>query len=41
MSHGCINMSMADAKWLFRWTRPPAQLDMETTIGFGTTVRIY
>jgi hypothetical protein len=24
MSHGCINASPQDAKWLFRWTQPPA-----------------
>jgi hypothetical protein len=41
MSHGCVNMRTADAKWLFRWTRPLAKLDRQTTIGFGTTVHIY
>ncbi|MBU2611661.1 MAG: L,D-transpeptidase family protein [Chloroflexi bacterium] len=46
MSHGCINMRMADAKWLFRWTRPvasyaeinPLTLDRK---GYGTRVDIY
>jgi hypothetical protein len=23
MSHGCVNMRNADAKWLFRWVNPP------------------
>ncbi len=22
MSHGCLNMTIADAKWLFDWTDP-------------------
>ena len=46
MSRGCINMRMADAKWLFRWTRPvasyaeinPLTLDRK---GYGTRVDIY
>lgn len=46
MSRGCINMRMADAKWLFRWTRPvasyaeinPLTLDRK---GYGTRVVIY
>jgi hypothetical protein len=41
MSHGCVNMRMADAKWLFRWTRPLAAPVRETTIGYGTMVHIY
>ncbi len=43
MSHGCINMRTADAKWIFRWVTPvwevppkdPRQWDRR---GFGTTV---
>ena len=23
MSHGCVNLRPQDAKWIFRWTRPP------------------
>jgi len=41
MSHGCVNMRNADAKWLFRWTMPanhPAEVEKT---GFGTQVRIY
>lgn len=26
-SHGCINCSPEDAKWIFRWTSPPVSLD--------------
>ena len=22
-SHGCVNLPVADAKWLFYWTEPP------------------
>jgi len=45
MSHGCINMRNADAKWLFRWTTPvfaekiESPDDWEKT-GFGTRVDI-
>ncbi|RMF48310.1 MAG: L,D-transpeptidase [Anaerolineae bacterium] len=43
MSHGCVNMRNADAKWLFRWVTPvwevprkdPTRWDRR---GFGTTV---
>jgi len=41
MSHGCVNMRNADAKWVFRWTMPanhPAEVEKT---GFGTQVRIY
>ncbi|HEX7975504.1 MAG TPA: L,D-transpeptidase [Anaerolineales bacterium] len=46
MSHGCVNMRIADAKWLFRWTTPvfPAEIksrkDWERT-GNGTRVVIF
>ena len=43
-SHGCINMSPADARWLFNWAGPPlpegwhgAYPDEDTP---GTLVRI-
>lgn len=26
-SHGCVNVSPADAKWIFRWTTPAVSLD--------------
>jgi lipoprotein-anchoring transpeptidase ErfK/SrfK len=41
MSHGCVNMRNADAKWVFRWSMPanhPAEIEKT---GFGTQVRIY
>jgi lipoprotein-anchoring transpeptidase ErfK/SrfK len=41
MSHGCVNMRNADAKWLFRWSTPVNQpSDIEKT-GYGTAVHIY
>jgi lipoprotein-anchoring transpeptidase ErfK/SrfK len=46
MSHGCINMRNADAKWLFRWTTPvfaskiESPEDWERT-GFGTRIDIF
>jgi len=27
MSHGCVNASPEDAKWIFRWTNPPVLYD--------------
>jgi L,D-transpeptidase catalytic domain len=27
MSHGCVNASPEDAKWVFRWTNPPVLYD--------------
>ena len=40
-SHGCINLSVQSAKWLYRWTLPQVGLDKEYIYGFeGTQVRI-
>ncbi len=40
-SHGCVNLSVAAAKWLFRWTdpvvKPDAQFAYQPT---GTTLEI-
>ena len=45
MSHGCINMRTVDAKWLFRWARPPHTVaDLSTKYyfrGYGTLVKIF
>lgn len=46
MSHGCVNMRTEEAKWLFRWTRPPAsfdEIDKQTLDrkGYGTLVQIH
>jgi lipoprotein-anchoring transpeptidase ErfK/SrfK len=45
MSHGCINMRNADAKWLFRWVTPVFELPIKDrrgwdSRGFGTQVVI-
>ena len=40
-SHGCINLSMRSAKWLYRWTSPQVPLNKEFSHGFvGTRVEI-
>ena len=41
-SHGCINMSIPDAKWIFRWTLPsvPAGERLILQPGKGTGVKI-
>jgi lipoprotein-anchoring transpeptidase ErfK/SrfK len=41
MSHGCINMRISDAKWLFLWTMPVAKPGQESTINYGTSIHIY
>ncbi len=41
-SHGCVNMAIQDAKWIFRWTTPtvPAGERLELMPGKGTRVWI-
>ena len=40
-SHGCINLSCASAKWLYRWTAPQVPLTREFSYGgVGTKVEI-
>lgn len=41
MSHGCVNMRMDEAKWLFRWLNPPAKFGAVRTQGDGTWVYVY
>jgi len=46
MSHGCVNMTNEDAKWLFRWSRPTAGFDDIDKLtldkkGYGTAVEIH
>lgn len=38
MSHGCVNMRSAEAKWLYRWTTPIAGPDDWERRGLGTQV---
>ncbi len=40
-SHGCINLSMESAKWLYRWASPQVPLEKEFSHGHvGTNVEI-
>jgi lipoprotein-anchoring transpeptidase ErfK/SrfK len=40
-SHGCINLSMQTAKWLYRWSTPQVSINKEFSIGgVGTNVEI-
>jgi hypothetical protein len=38
MSHGCVNMKIEEAKWLFRWLDFPAEPNKIETTGYGTQV---
>ncbi|MFN2152344.1 MAG: L,D-transpeptidase, partial [Anaerolineales bacterium] len=38
MSHGCVNMTPEQAKWLYRWAFPEAPEEIWEQKGFGTTV---
>ena len=40
MSHGCVNMRVEDAKWLYRWSTPTAEPSDWTRKGFGTRVEV-
>lgn len=45
MSHGCVNMRPADARWLFRWTYPVFEVPVTSRSmwekrGLGTTVLV-
>jgi lipoprotein-anchoring transpeptidase ErfK/SrfK len=45
MSHGCVNMSQEDARWLFRWLQPevaydPGMYDYTVSGGSTTTVQV-
>lgn len=40
-SHGCINLSISAAKWLYRWSSPDVPLNKEFSYGYtGTKVEI-
>jgi lipoprotein-anchoring transpeptidase ErfK/SrfK len=41
MSHGCVNMRNADAKWIFRWTTPDNDEPVIEKTGFGTLVHVF
>ena len=40
MSHGCVNMTPDEAKWLFRWTMPESTEEIWEQRGFGTPVYV-
>ena len=40
MSAGCINMSIPDAKWVYRWTTPVAAPEDWEKRGYGTAIHI-
>lgn len=40
MSHGCINMQVDEARWLFRWSSPRIEPDQTLHIARGTAVLV-
>ena len=40
MSHGCVNMRNADAKWVYRWSTPLGEPEVWEHRGRGTTVEV-
>lgn len=40
-SHGCVNMRVEEAKWLYRWCNPPATYADRLRSGYGTSVHVY
>ncbi len=40
MSHGCVNMRVEDARWLYRWSNPVAKPGDWTRKGHGTRVEV-
>lgn len=40
MSHGCVNMRVDDAKWLYRWSSPLARASDWNSKGYGTIIKI-
>ena len=40
MSHGCVNMRVEDAKWLYRWSTPVAGPGDWIRKGYGTRVEV-
>ncbi len=40
MSHGCVNMVTAEAKWIYRWTIPQADVYEWEKKGYGTQVTV-
>ena len=41
MSHGSINMRTEEAKWLFHWVRPIAEIGKTYNRGYGTLVQVH
>jgi len=39
-SHGCVNMRMEEAKWIYRWTMPLSEPDRLLISGHGTYVAV-
>ena len=41
MSAGCINMTVDDAKWFYRWSTPVAEPADWARHGWGTVIRVF
>ena len=41
MSHGCVNMTVDDAKWLYRWNLPVSAPNEWVHVGYGTRIHVF
>ena len=41
MSHGCVNMTPDESKWLFRWLTPESDPKVINTNGYGTRITVF
>lgn len=41
MSHGCVNMRNADARWIYRWSAPEAAPEDWNRKGNGTLIKVF
>jgi len=41
VSHGCVNLRLEDARWIYRWSDPKVPVDCRQVSDWGTLVQVY